>query len=107
MKYKNLPVYEGKETYCHECGRRFLMGEIIGVTDDGKTYCYVAGCFIGSAFENSRVKNFGQPMRFHDTLKIPQLKLPRSTMYYAIKHNSIFNEMMKKLCGNKKKEEQR
>lgn len=104
MKYEDLPVYEGKEIYCHECGKRFLMGAIIGVTDDNKTYCFIGGCYIGSAFEKSTVKNFGKPMRFGDINRRKSEPL-QLNMLFAVRVNSIFIEMMEKLYGQKEKED--
>lgn len=89
-KYENLPIYHGEKSYCENCGSRFVLGAVIGVKNNGKVFCYIGGCHIGNAFENSNVESYGQPMRFHEIGKLKIVKAPDSLS---------FERMMNKLCG--------
>lgn len=70
MDYKDLNVYQGRETACENCGRSFTSGEIITVgtntQGEGHVFCYSdsdGGCMIGYTFSTG-LPMVGNPFRY-------------------------------------------
>ena len=66
MKHSELPVYQGENDSCAQCGRGFKEGEIITVAGNKETFCYSTGeggCLINYVFKTGKQMT-GMTMRF-------------------------------------------